>query len=213
MEAHAPQLVFTRHQYRYKTDGDYPETWIDIPNSGQNASGEGDGSNLTGYTVTGLVGGQLHTFQVRTSFSTYTSDPSDEAMATTRSAVVSFGAGSYSVDEGGTVEVTVQLDTAPGREVVVPVSAAATADVTATWTASTIESDEKKAAADLESTTGPVTVTKSQTTATFTVATAGDTLDEYDETFTVTLSSPSNAPPATSSRAARSPAARMWGSS
>ena len=51
-------------------------------------------------------------------------DPSNEATATPRSAAVSFGAGSYSVDEGGTVAVTVQLDAAPGREVVVPVSAA-----------------------------------------------------------------------------------------
>ena len=74
--------------------------------------------------MTGLVGGQVHTFQVRTSFSIDASDPSDEATATPRSAVVSFGAESYSVDEGGTVAVTVQLDAAPGREVVVPVSAA-----------------------------------------------------------------------------------------
>ena len=123
-DAYAPYLAFARHQYRYKTDGDYPETWIDIPNSGQNSSSDGDGSNRTGYTVTSLVGGQVHTFQVRTSFSSDASDPSDEATATPRSAVVSFGAESYSVDEGGTVEVTVQLDAAPGREVVVPVSAA-----------------------------------------------------------------------------------------
>ena len=123
-DAYAPYLAFARHQYRYKTDGDYPETWIDIPNSGQNSSSDGDGSNRTGYTVTGLVGGQVHTFQVRTSFSSDASDPSNEATATPRSAVVSFGAESYSVDEGGTVAVTVQLDAAPGREVVVPVSAA-----------------------------------------------------------------------------------------
>ena len=123
-DAHAPQLKFSRHQYRYKTDGNYA-AWTDIPNSGQNDSLGGDGSNLTGYTVTGLVGGQLHTFQVRTySSSSSASDPSDEATATPRSAAVSFGAGSYSVDEGGTVDVTVQLDAAPGREVVVPVSAA-----------------------------------------------------------------------------------------
>ena len=124
-DAHAPYLVFGRHQYRYKTDGDYPAEWTDIPNSGQNDSLGGDGSNLTGYTVTGLVGGQVHTFQVRTyTSSSSASDPSDEATATPRSAAVSFGAGSYSVDEGGTVEVTVQLDAAPGREVTVPVSAA-----------------------------------------------------------------------------------------
>ena len=132
-DAHAPQLVFTRHQYRYKTDGDYLDAWADIPNSGQNASFEGDGSNLTGYTVTGLVGGQVHSFQVRT-YSLNggnTSAASNEAMATPRSAVVSFGAGSYSVDEGGDVEVTVQLDAAPGREVVVPVSAAGAGGATA----------------------------------------------------------------------------------
>ena len=123
-DAHAPYLVFRRHQYRYKTAGDYPAAWIDIPDSGQHTTGAGDGSNLTGYTVTGLVGGQSHAFQVRTSFSTDTSDPSDEATATPGSAAVSFGAGSYSVDEGGSVEVTVQLDAAPGREVTVPVSAA-----------------------------------------------------------------------------------------
>ena len=71
------------------------------------------------------MGGQVHTFQVRTyTSSSSASDPSDEATATPRSAAVSFGAESYSVDEGGTVEVTVQLDAAPGREVVVPVSAA-----------------------------------------------------------------------------------------
>ena len=67
-DAHAPYLVFHRHQYRYKTDGNYPAAWIDIPNSGQHTTDAGDGSNLTGYTVTGLVGGQSHTFQVRTSF-------------------------------------------------------------------------------------------------------------------------------------------------
>ena len=126
-DAYAPHLKFRRHQYRYKTDGNYA-AWTDIPNSGQHP--DGDGSNLTGYTVTGLVGGQSHTFQVRThhlkpdGITLVVSDSSNEATATPRSAAVSFGAGSYSVDEGGTVAVTVQLDAAPGREVVVPVSAA-----------------------------------------------------------------------------------------
>ena len=83
--------------------------------------------------------------------------------------------------EGAPVEFTVTL------------SAAATDDVTASWTASTIEGDEEKAAAaDLESTTGSVTVPKGETTATFTVATAEDALDENNETFTVALSSPSS---------------------
>ena len=74
----------------------------------------------------------------------------------------------------------------------VTLSEAAAADVTATWTAS-IESGDTAQAEDLRSTTGTVTVTASQTTATFTVPTTDDTTDEPDETFTLTLSSPSNA--------------------
>ncbi len=85
-DAYAPGLQFRRHQYRDKTDGNYAE-WTDISNSGLNHSLGGDGSNLTGYTVTGLVGGQVHTFQVRTyNSSSSASDPSDEATATPRSA-------------------------------------------------------------------------------------------------------------------------------
>ena len=122
-DAHAPHLVFSGHQYRYKTDGSYGN-WTNIPNSGQHdAILGGDGSNLTGYTVTGLVGGQEHTFQVRTFLSSNSSAASNEDSATPRSAAVSFGAPTYSVDEGGTVEVTVSLSGAPGREVTVPVSA------------------------------------------------------------------------------------------
>ena len=37
-DAYAPYLAFARHQYRYKTDGDYPETWIDIPTVGKIAA-------------------------------------------------------------------------------------------------------------------------------------------------------------------------------
>ena len=76
----------------------------------------------------------------------------------------------------------------------VTLSAAATADVTATWTAS-LETGDTAAAADftdLSAATGTVTVTKDETTATFTVATAQDTTDEENETFTVTLSTPSS---------------------
>ena len=122
-DAHAPHLTFTRHQYQYKTDGAYGD-WTDIPNSGQNVEAAGDGSNLTGYTVTGLVGGQAHTFQVRTVFSSISSTASNEDSATPLSAAVSYGAAAYSVDEGATVVVTVSLSGAPGREVTVLVAAA-----------------------------------------------------------------------------------------
>ena len=49
----------TRHEYRYKTTGDYLSAWTPIPNS---AAGE---TNEAKYTVTGLAGGTRHTFQVR----------------------------------------------------------------------------------------------------------------------------------------------------
>ena len=79
-----------------------------------------------------------------------------------------------------------------GTAFTVTLSEVATDEVTATWTAS-IESGDTAEAEDLGSTTGTVTVTANQTTATFTVPTVDDTTEEEDETFTLTLSSPSNA--------------------
>ncbi len=99
----------------------------------------------------------------------------------------SVSVGDATADEGSAVEFTVTLTAASGKT------------VTATWTASTTEGDEAKAAAaDLGSTTtGTVTVTEGQTSAMITVATNEDTLNENDETFTLTLSSPTNATLAT----------------
>ena len=76
----------------------------------------------------------------------------------------------------------------------VTLSAAAAADVTATWTASLATDDTAETGdfTDLSAATGTLTITASQTTATVTVATKEDTTDEENETFTVTLSSPSS---------------------
>ncbi len=90
-----------------------------------------------------------------------------------------------SATEGGTMTFPVTL------------SEAATDDVTATWTASFGSNEENAAAADLASTTGTLTIGMGETTGTFTVSTEGDSTDEHDETFTVTLSDPSNAELAT----------------
>ena len=289
----------SRHEYRYKTDGAYGN-WQEIPDSGQ-APDSLTAAHRSGYAVTGLTGGQTHTFEVRAvnvvSGTPTASDPSNEAMATPRTAAleVSFGESAYSVDEGGTVEVTVRLGGGvPGRQVTVPLSAegaggataadwsgvpesvtfgalqtshtftltatddtdadagesvelgfgtpldgvtagtpsaatvtivddddaslpalsvgdaeaaegdgveftvtlsaAAAADVTATWTASLATDDTAETGdfIDLSAATGTLTITASQTTATVTVATKEDTTDEEDETFTVTLSSPSS---------------------
>ena len=76
-------------------------------------------------------------------------------------------------------------------EFTVTLSEAATEEVTATWTAS-IKTGDTAAAADLGSMkTGTVTVAIGDTTETFTVPVVNDATDEGDETFTVTLSSPS----------------------
>ena len=49
----------TRHEYRYKTTGDYLATWTEIADSGAG------GANEAGYTVTGLTNGTAYTFEVR----------------------------------------------------------------------------------------------------------------------------------------------------
>ena len=55
----AATAPITRHEYRYKTTGDYPGDWEEIPNSGPGGANDG------GYTVTGLTNGTAYTFQLR----------------------------------------------------------------------------------------------------------------------------------------------------
>ena len=57
--APASDAVITHHEYRYKTDGAYPDTWKEIPYS---APG---GVNEDGFSVTGLDNDTAHTFQLR----------------------------------------------------------------------------------------------------------------------------------------------------
>ena len=55
----APIAGITRHEYRYRTSGDYPATWTQIANSGAG------GANEDGFTVTGLTNETAYTFQLR----------------------------------------------------------------------------------------------------------------------------------------------------
>ena len=72
-------------------------------------------------------------------------------------------------------------------------TAGVSAKVTATWTAS-IETDDTAVAADLATTkTGDVEFEPDAETTTFTVPVTDDSTDEDDETFTVTISNPTNA--------------------
>ena len=96
------------------------------------------------------------------------------------------------IDDDATVPTLSVADAAASEgddlSFAVTLSAAAAAEVTATWTAS-IETGDTAVAADLGSTkTGTVTVAIGDTDATITVATAEDTTVEVNETFTVTLS-------------------------
>ena len=131
----APPLPFhevARHEYRQKTDGAWG-SWVEIPDSGSSPDSL-TAAHRAGYAVTDLTGGQTHTFEVRAVGTTTPSAASNEAMATPRTAglKVSFGASAYTVDEGGTVEVTVRLEGGvPGRQVTVPVSAAGADGATA----------------------------------------------------------------------------------
>ena len=55
----APAATIARHEYRFKTDGSYPDDWTAITDS---APG---GANATGITVPSLTNGLAYTFQVR----------------------------------------------------------------------------------------------------------------------------------------------------
>ncbi len=55
----ASDADITRHEFRYKTDGSYPDDWKTIPHS---ATG---GFNEDGFTVTKLANDTAHTFQLR----------------------------------------------------------------------------------------------------------------------------------------------------
>ena len=55
----APGSGVTRHEYRYRTTGSYPDEWAEIDDSGAG------GANASGFTVTGLDNGTAYTFEVR----------------------------------------------------------------------------------------------------------------------------------------------------
>ena len=132
-----------------------------------------------------------------------TADEDDSAVTATVTAGTGYAVGSpgsatVTVTDDDDPEPTLSIADAEGAEdegvaFTVTLSATSTADVTATWTAS-IGSGDTADAADLTATTmDMVTVAAGDTTATFTVPVADDATDEADETFTVTLSSASNA--------------------
>ena len=88
--------------------------------------------------------------------------------------------GDASAEEGSAVSFTAELSAASGKTVTVSY-------------ATSLAGGDTAEAADFPAASGALTFTRGQTTQTVTVSTTEDTTDEDDETFTVTLSSASNA--------------------
>ena len=169
-----PEITGYDVQYREGTTG----TWMDFTHS--------DTAVTT--TITRLTADTSYQVRVRAENGETDSDWSDASDAVSTNAATPGTLPTLSVAdaeafEGDDVEFTVTL------------SEAATEEVTATWTA-TIGSDDTAFLADLGSgpmaMTGTVTIAVNATTGSFLVHTTDDHTDEEDETFTVTLSSPSS---------------------
>ena len=87
---------------------------------------------------------------------------------------VSFGQAAYSVDEGSSVTVTVELSQAPGRQVVVPITAVGQGSATA---------------ADYSGVPTSVTFASGDTEKTFTFAATADTVDDDNESVLLSFGS------------------------
>ena len=105
---------------------------------------------------------------------------------------VSMSAATASVGESdGTKDLTVSLSAASGKQVTVP------------YTVSSESGDTATAGTDYTSvSSGSLSIAAGNTSGTITVTVTSDTVDEADETFTVTLGAPTNATLGTTTRTA-----------
>ena len=175
-KAAASDSGVTGYEYRYKTGGDYPANWTPIANSGL------DEANESGFTVKGLTNGTDYTFELRAVIGDVKGDTVEQGPVTPMAAVVlaELSVAAASASEGDPVEFTVTLSPVSGRE------------VTVEWATSVETGDNATAGTDFTAASDTLTFMPGDTTATFTVQTTADTVDEDDETFTVTLSNPSS---------------------
>ena len=149
----------------------------EIQDADGNALADAD-TNAAGHQVALAVGANTIVVEVTAEDG---STSQDYTVTVTRAgAVPSLSIADAAASEGDDLSFTVTL------------SAAAAAEVTATWTAS-IGTGDTAVAADLgTTTTATVSVTMGTTTGTFTVSTTEDSIDEADETCTLTLSNVSS---------------------
>ena len=160
--ANAGKPAIESYDLRYREEG-AGGSWEDGPQ---------DVTATTTAMIAGLTDGADYEVQVRA-----TNDEGDGPWSESASGrpgllvvKVRFGQGSYEVDEGGTVDVVVELGEAPGRAVTIGLVRD--------------DGDGGATAADLTGDPSSVTIGADETRASFTVAAADDDLDEDDETVT-----------------------------
>ena len=168
---HADAAI-TGHEYRYKTDGDYPDMWETIDDS---APG---GDHEDGVDVTGLDNGRAYTFQVRAVNSAGPSPASNEAGATPIPAIV-IEADARTDEHAGTVQVCAVASNTSIRPI--------TVDLTIADGTATNPEDYTGAAVSA------LRIQPSQAKSCISVTVVDDELNEEDEDFTATLSGPVNA--------------------
>ena len=145
----------------------------------------GSGATTT-HLLTGLANATAYTVRVMATKAGLADGPASGEITAFTPALPALTIEDATATEGSAVAFTVELDAPSSSEVTVEYSATVEAGDTATLDASA------PGGADFTAASGTLTVTAGSTTGTVSIATAGDTTHEDDETFTVTLSSPSS---------------------
>ena len=141
--------------------------------------------STTSHSITGLTDGTLYTVRVIATRSGAPSDGAASSEVTGTPGTPTLTIADASATEGSAVEFTVTLSPAAATDVTVEY---ATTDGTAT----SDSSDPDGADYTAPTSGAELTISAGSTSATISIATGNDTVDEDDETFTVTLSSPSS---------------------
>ncbi len=159
----------TGHQYRYQTDGDYPETWSPIPDS---APGE---ENAAGHVVEGLSNDVGHRFEVRAVNEAGGGAAAESPAVTPTLTVVTVRAGAEPVTEGGDAAFALSRTGLAAEPLTVAVTVAETGAML----------DGTPPAA--------VTFGAGAGTTTLTLGTLADAADEADSVITVTVTAAEDA--------------------
>ena len=141
--------------------------------------------STTSHSIIGLTDGTLYTVRVIATRSGAPSDGAASSEVTGTPGMPTLTIADASATEGSAVEFTVTLSPAAATDVTVEY---ATTDGTAT----SDSSDPDGADYTAPTSGAELTISAGSTSATISIATGNDTVDEDDETFTVTLSSPSS---------------------